>query len=180
MNPAVPNAALCSTVPNALGFVSRRVRMLEMQQGFLQSRECAWVPALEGCARRGRFMHGQLVNASSCGDPCKTYRDCEACVSEPELRCAWCADVRRCFPFSAFKLLFPMGRCKHWIRSGSSVEACTSCAEKRSCKDCLSEFECGWCSVESANPLEGFCLAGTWTGGFCPANTVRVASFCFS
>ncbi|XP_051901341.1 LOW QUALITY PROTEIN: multiple epidermal growth factor-like domains protein 8 [Pristis pectinata] len=112
------------------------------------------------CTRRGRSPTGIRAPAL-CPMPCHLRSSCRDCLSNSS-QCAWCQSTRTCFLFTAYLAKYPSGECRDWYDSVHSVNQCMDCSHFSTCKDCLQNFECGWCG-DSDNPTIGRCLPGDFS-----------------
>ncbi len=50
----------------------------------------------------------------------------------------------------------------HWV-DNMSAQQCHDCTRHTTCKQCQTDFQCGWCGNVD-NPTLGRCLHGDFTG----------------
>ncbi|XP_067832979.1 multiple epidermal growth factor-like domains protein 8 [Heptranchias perlo] len=112
------------------------------------------------CSRRGRSSSG-IRSPASCSKPCHQQSSCRECLNNSS-QCAWCQSTHTCFRFTSYLAKYPSGECRDWYDSVHSVSQCMDCARFLTCKDCLQNFECGWCG-NSDNPTIGRCLPGDFS-----------------
>uniref|UniRef100_UPI00398F5FCF multiple epidermal growth factor-like domains protein 8 n=1 Tax=Pristiophorus japonicus TaxID=55135 RepID=UPI00398F5FCF len=112
------------------------------------------------CNRRGRSSSG-IRSPASCSKPCHQQLTCQECLNNSS-QCAWCQSTATCFLFTSYLAKYPSGECRDWYDSIHSVSQCMDCSRFLTCKDCLQNFECGWCG-NSDNPTIGRCLAGDFS-----------------
>uniref|UniRef100_A0A8C4SXY5 Multiple EGF like domains 8 n=1 Tax=Erpetoichthys calabaricus TaxID=27687 RepID=A0A8C4SXY5_ERPCA len=113
------------------------------------------------CSRRGRIA-GSIRSPVGCPTLCNQRSTCGECLSNSS-QCAWCESAQACFFFAAYLTKYPFGECRDWYDSVHSVPQCMDCSRYVTCRDCLQNFECGWCGNE-ANPTLGSCLHGDFSG----------------
>ncbi|XP_039208131.1 multiple epidermal growth factor-like domains protein 8 [Crotalus tigris] len=113
------------------------------------------------CSRRGR-LNAAIRSPRECPKLCNQRTTCSECLSNSS-QCAWCQSTRSCFFFAAYLAKYPYGDCRGWYDSVHSVPQCLDCTRFNSCRECLQNFECGWCG-NSDNPTLGRCLPGDFSG----------------
>uniref|UniRef100_A0A6I8P4P7 Multiple EGF like domains 8 n=1 Tax=Ornithorhynchus anatinus TaxID=9258 RepID=A0A6I8P4P7_ORNAN len=113
------------------------------------------------CSRRGRAQ-GAVRSPDDCPPLCSQRLSCESCLANSS-QCAWCQSTSTCFLFAAYLARYPHGGCRGWDDSVHSERRCQTCARFSSCRDCLQNFECGWCGNQD-NPTLGRCLQGDFSG----------------
>ncbi|XP_062823192.1 multiple epidermal growth factor-like domains protein 8 [Anolis carolinensis] len=113
------------------------------------------------CSRRGR-QPSAIRAPQDCPALCSQRTSCSECLSNSS-QCAWCQSTRSCFFFAAYLAKYPYGDCRGWYDSVHSVPQCLDCSRFNSCRECLQNFECGWCG-NSDNPTLGRCLPGDFSG----------------
>ncbi|KAL8587016.1 hypothetical protein ACOMHN_023406 [Nucella lapillus] len=111
------------------------------------------------------------LQAACVQKPCAVLSDCNRCTQSP---CMWCSNLALCIDTNAYVASFPYGQCMDWTTKNSKCNA-TECAGRKSCKDCLANSRCGWCSAESNNGL-GTCMDGAMTGSVRKRLTQRSAA----
>ncbi|XP_078092162.1 multiple epidermal growth factor-like domains protein 8 [Mustelus asterias] len=112
------------------------------------------------CIRKGRSPTG-IRSPAGCPKPCHQQSMCTECLNNSS-QCAWCASTHTCFLFTTYLAKYPSGECRDWYDSIHSVSQCMDCSRFLTCKDCLQNFECGWCG-NSDNPTIGRCLPGDFS-----------------
>ncbi|XP_064359618.1 multiple epidermal growth factor-like domains protein 8 isoform X1 [Dromaius novaehollandiae] len=113
------------------------------------------------CSRRGR-QPGAIRAPQHCPSLCNQRQSCSECLSNSS-QCAWCQSTRSCFFFAAYLAKYPYGDCRGWYDSVHSVPQCLDCSRFNTCRECLQNFECGWCG-NADNPTLGRCLEGDFSG----------------
>ncbi|XP_054855201.1 multiple epidermal growth factor-like domains protein 8 isoform X1 [Eublepharis macularius] len=113
------------------------------------------------CSRRGRLANA-IHSPQECPRLCNQRTTCTECLSNSS-QCAWCQSTRSCFFFAAYLAKYPYGDCRGWYDSVHSVPQCLDCTHFNTCRECLQNFECGWCG-NSDNPTLGRCLPGDFSG----------------
>ncbi|XP_007430507.1 multiple epidermal growth factor-like domains protein 8 [Python bivittatus] len=113
------------------------------------------------CSRRGR-LPSAIRSPKDCPTLCNQRTTCSECLSNSS-QCAWCQSTRSCFFFAAYLAKYPYGDCRGWYDSVHSVPQCLDCTRFNTCRECLQNFECGWCG-NSDNPTLGRCLPGDFSG----------------
>uniref|UniRef100_A0ACB8FSR9 Multiple epidermal growth factor-like domains protein 8 n=3 Tax=Sphaerodactylus townsendi TaxID=933632 RepID=A0ACB8FSR9_9SAUR len=113
------------------------------------------------CSRRGRLASA-IRSPQECPKLCNQRTTCSECLSNSS-QCAWCQSTRNCFFFAAYLAKYPYGDCRGWYDSVHSVPQCLDCTRFNTCRECLQNFECGWCG-NSDNPTIGRCLPGDFSG----------------
>ncbi|KAM8927354.1 multiple epidermal growth factor-like domains protein 8 [Pelodytes ibericus] len=113
------------------------------------------------CSRRGR-ANSAIRSAESCPKACNQRRTCSECLSNSS-HCAWCQSIGSCFYFAAYLAKYPYGDCRDWYDSVHSVPQCMDCSRFNTCRECLQNFECGWCG-NTDNPTVGRCFSGAYSG----------------
>ncbi|XP_076460551.1 attractin-like protein 1 isoform X2 [Babylonia areolata] len=91
--------------------------------------------------------------------PCAGHRDCQPCAQS---NCMWCSNLALCIDTNAYVASFPYGQCMDWTTKISKCNT-TKCSGRRSCKECLANSRCGWCSGERDDGL-GVCMDGGMAG----------------
>ncbi|XP_063293259.1 multiple epidermal growth factor-like domains protein 8 [Pelobates fuscus] len=113
------------------------------------------------CSRRGR-VSSAIRNPEGCPRACNQRRTCSECLSNSS-HCAWCQSTGSCFYFAAYLAKYPYGDCRDWYDSVHSVPQCMDCSRFNTCRECLQNFECGWCG-NTDNPTLGRCFSGDYSG----------------
>ncbi|XP_077312743.1 multiple epidermal growth factor-like domains protein 8 [Lithobates pipiens] len=113
------------------------------------------------CSRRGR-VSGSIRAPQECPRACNRRRTCSECLSNSS-HCAWCQSTESCFYFAAYLAKYPYGDCRDWYDSVHSVPQCMDCSRFNTCRECLQNFECGWCG-NTDNPTLGRCFSGDYSG----------------
>uniref|UniRef100_A0A8C5QH50 Multiple EGF like domains 8 n=1 Tax=Leptobrachium leishanense TaxID=445787 RepID=A0A8C5QH50_9ANUR len=113
------------------------------------------------CSRRGRVSNA-IRNPEGCPRACNQRRTCSECLSNSS-HCAWCQSTGSCFYFAAYLAKYPYGDCRDWYDSVHSVPQCMDCSRFNTCRECLQNFECGWCG-NTDNPTLGRCFSGDYSG----------------
>ncbi|XP_078507442.1 multiple epidermal growth factor-like domains protein 8 isoform X2 [Lissotriton helveticus] len=112
------------------------------------------------CSRRGRLPNAIRAPAN-CPRLCNQRSTCDECLSNSS-QCAWCQSTHSCFFFAAYLAKYPYGDCRDWYDSVHSVPQCMDCSRFNTCRECLPNFECGWCG-NADNPTIGRCLPGDFS-----------------
>ncbi|XP_043935354.1 multiple epidermal growth factor-like domains protein 8 [Protopterus annectens] len=112
------------------------------------------------CSRRGR-LPGAIRYPGNCPKLCNQRASCGECLSNSS-QCAWCQSSQTCFFFAAYLAKYPYGECRDWYDSVHSVPQCLDCSRFNNCRDCVRNFECGWCG-NTDNPTIGRCLSGDFS-----------------
>uniref|UniRef100_H3A6Q1 Multiple EGF like domains 8 n=1 Tax=Latimeria chalumnae TaxID=7897 RepID=H3A6Q1_LATCH len=112
------------------------------------------------CSRRGR-LSSAVRTPASCPKLCNQRFSCEECLLNSS-QCAWCHSTQTCFFFSIYLAKYPYGECRDWYDSVHSVPQCMDCSVYNTCRNCLQNFECGWCG-NTDNPTIGRCLLGNFS-----------------
>ncbi|XP_071958650.1 multiple epidermal growth factor-like domains protein 8 [Antedon mediterranea] len=126
-------------------------------QSCTQDGLCVWNPDKLICDRKGGYEIS-ISSPDQCGDPCLMATSCLSCTSNPT--CGWCEETNHCFVYGTYTLLFPFGQCSHWYDEPSK---CVDCSKYTSCVDCISAFQCGWCT-DPTNYLVAKCIEGDFNG----------------
>ncbi|KAE8593599.1 hypothetical protein XENTR_v10019212 [Xenopus tropicalis] len=113
------------------------------------------------CSRRGR-VRNSIRTTEACPKACNQRLSCSECLSNSS-HCAWCQSTGKCFYFAAYLAKYAYGDCRDWYDSVHSAPQCTDCSAYTTCRDCLKNFECGWCG-NSDNPTVGRCFSGDFSG----------------
>ncbi|KAM4703377.1 multiple epidermal growth factor-like domains protein 8 [Rhinophrynus dorsalis] len=113
------------------------------------------------CSRRGR-VSSSIRTPEDCPRACNQRRSCSECLSNAS-HCAWCQSTGRCFYFATYLAKYPYGDCRDWYDSVHSVPQCMDCSKFNTCRECLQNFECGWCG-NTDNPTVGRCFSGDYSG----------------
>nr|XP_033770020.1 multiple epidermal growth factor-like domains protein 8 isoform X2 [Geotrypetes seraphini] len=112
------------------------------------------------CSRRGRLASA-IRSPANCPKLCNLRTTCNECLSNSS-QCAWCQSTQSCFFFAAYLAKYPYGDCRDWYDSVHSVPQCMDCSRFNTCRECLQNFECGWCG-DADNPTIGRCLSGDFS-----------------
>ncbi|XP_077985026.1 multiple epidermal growth factor-like domains protein 8 [Glandiceps talaboti] len=131
---------------------------------------CEWLSNDARCVRRGRFSSDDfnvMSYPSNCSLPCHQKTSCSECTGEWS-ECAWCESAQSCFAFSSYISRYTYGQCSHWFDSTGDKE-CVNCSAFRTCGECLTTFQCGWCG-NTNNPNIGICYDGDYSGPNSPSS----------
>ncbi|KAL0276657.1 UNVERIFIED_CONTAM: hypothetical protein PYX00_004182 [Menopon gallinae] len=127
---------------------------------------CHWNYAENKCQAIGNLTIEKSQEPVQCATSCSEYTSCGSCTEE---ECIWCQNEGRCVDKNAYTTSFPYGQCREWTtlkaRCRSNKTGKPGCGSYKTCNECQSDPECGWCDDGSGTGL-GKCLPGGNHGNY--------------
>lgn len=151
---------------------------------------CYWNRSGSFCAPTTNLTMEEQQDVGSCPNSCSDYSSCSNCT---ENSCMWCHTEERCIDKNGYSSTFPYGQCREWTANSNRCRPSTgksACTFYKSCGECQTDPECGWCDDGSGTGL-GFCLpggntspqicsSGNWCFTCCPSCQCNGHSVCLS
>lgn len=127
---------------------------------------CHWDITHNRCGAMANLTIGESQDQVQCTSSCSEYTSCYNCTVE---ECIWCQNEGRCVDKNAYTGSFPYGQCREWTtiqgRCRSTKTGKPGCSFYKTCNECQSDPECGWCDDGSGTGL-GKCLPGGNHGNY--------------
>ncbi|XP_020606886.1 attractin-like [Orbicella faveolata] len=118
------------------------------------------VDSPDNCPKKGKEVSTPDCDGLCEERLCHNLSSCDDCTSKR--RCMWCESEKQCVATTAYAVNFPFGQCRGWVQSQCSA---VKCSGLKTCDDCHTLPECGWCDDGSETGL-GQCMEGGDDGPF--------------